>query len=116
MSVMTHTVYDPIEATSTGYDPIEALRETLEAQFQRHTDHLADLTVRSGPPGRRRDDPGLTEQITVTRQAIADTAHALQRMAEGSYGTCGRCRARISIEWLRTRPDAQFCAPCERTG
>ena len=99
--------------TSTVHDPMELLRASLEEQFQRHTDQLSQLTVYS----RRRDRDGyehdtLAARIAATRRAVADTAQALRRMAEGSYGTCERCTATIPLERLEVLPHARFCVPC----
>jgi DnaK suppressor protein len=101
--------------TSTVHVPIELLRDTLEEQFQRHTDQLAELTVSSQEPDRGGYDAvTLAALITSTRQAVADTAHALRRIAEGSYGTCEGCGASIPPERLEILPHARFCVPCQR--
>jgi DnaK suppressor protein len=101
--------------TSTVHDPIELLRDILEEQFQRHTDQLAQLTVCGRQPDRGGyDDDMLAALIGSARQAVADTAHALRRMAEGSYGTCERCTAAIPLERLEVLPHARFCVPCQR--
>jgi RNA polymerase-binding transcription factor DksA len=97
-------------------DPIELLRNTLEEQFQRHTDQLADLTVRSHQPDRGGyDDATLATLIASSRQAVADTARALRRMAEGSYGICERCTDRIPLQRLEILPHARLCVPCQRS-
>ena len=106
--------------TSTVHDPIELLRETLEEQFQRQTGRLAELTVLSQQPAREGygghgyDGDTLAALIASARQAVADTARALRRMAEGSYGTCERCTSRIPLERLEILPHAHFCVPCQR--
>jgi RNA polymerase-binding transcription factor DksA len=101
--------------TSTVHDPIELLRNTLEEQFKRHTDQLAELTVCSRQPGRGGyDDDTLAALIASSRHAVADTARALRRMADGSYGTCDRCTAGIPLQRLEILPHARFCVPCQR--
>jgi RNA polymerase-binding transcription factor DksA len=101
--------------TSIVHDPIELLRNTLEEQFQRHTDQLAELAVCSRQPDRGGyDDDTLAALIASSRQAVADTAQALRRMAEGSYGTCERCTAGIPLQRLEILPHARFCVPCQR--
>jgi DnaK suppressor protein len=101
--------------TSTVHVPMELLRSTLEEQFQRHTDQLAELTVCSKEPGRGGyDDVTLAALIISARDAVADTAHALRRMADGSYGSCERCTASIPLERLEILPHARFCVPCQR--
>jgi DnaK suppressor protein len=102
--------------TSTVHVPIELLRDTLEEQFQRHTDQLAELTVCSQEPDRGGyDDVTLAALITSARDAVADTAHALRRMADGSYGSCERCGGSIPPERLEILPHSRFCVPCQRS-
>ena len=99
--------------TSTLQDPIDVLGRTLEEQFRRHTDQLTELVVCSQQPDRGGyDDDILTALITAARQAVADTAHALRRMANGSYGTCERCTGAIPLERLEILPHARFCVRC----
>ena len=101
--------------TSTVHDPMELLRNTLEERFQWHTDRLTELTVCSRRPdlgGYRRDT--LTALIETSRRAITDTAQALRRMAEGTYGSCERCTATIPLHELRTMPHTRLCAACRR--
>ena len=101
--------------TSTLQDPIELLRDTLEEQFQRNTDQLAELTLRSRQPGRGGyDHDTLAALIASARQAVSDTALALRRMAEGNYGTCERCTVDIPLQRLEILPHARFCVPCQR--
>jgi DnaK suppressor protein len=102
--------------TSTVPDPIELLRDGLEEQFQRGTDQLAELTLRSRRPGRGGyDHDMLAALIASARQAVSDTAQALQRMAEGSYGTCERCTVDIPLQRLEVLPHARFCVSCQRS-
>jgi RNA polymerase-binding transcription factor DksA len=101
--------------TSTVHDPIELLRNTLEEQFQRHTYQLTVLTVcRQQPDRGGYDDDSLAALIASCRRAVADTAQALRRIADGSYGTCERCTASIPLERLEILPHARFCMPCQR--
>jgi DnaK suppressor protein len=112
---VTRTAERTIEVTSTVQDPIELLRDSLEEQFQRNTDQLAELTLRSRQPGRGGyDHDTLAALITSARQSVSDTAQALRRMAEGNYGTCERCTADIALQRLEILPHARFCVPCQR--
>src|SRR2546423_10773991 len=105
LSTSLRTVERTRYVTSTVHDPIELLRNTLEEQFQRYTDQLVDLTVRRQQPDRGGyDDDTLTALIASARQAVADTAQALRRMAEGSYGTCERCTGAIPLQRLEILP------------
>jgi len=40
---------------------------------------------------------------------LADVEHALERIANGTYGTCEACGREIDAERLRARPAARFC-------
>lgn len=48
-----------------------------------------------------------------TKQLSAVLA-ALQRLADGSYGTCVACHEPIEDARLTAVPEAAFCAPCAR--
>jgi DnaK suppressor protein len=98
-------------------EPIELLRGTLEEQFQRYTDQLTALAVCGRQPDRGGyDNATLTALIATARLAVAESAQALRRMADGTYGICDRCAARIPLERLEVIPQARFCVPCQRTG
>src|SRR2546423_510214 len=84
------------------------LEAKLEQEYEGHTEVLAGLMAR-----RRRRTADDVEAATVeARQALADVAQALRRMAEGSYGTCESCAADIELEYLETRPAARVCLGC----
>lgn len=101
--------------TSTMRDPIELLHGRLEEQFQRHTSQLIELGVRSTQPNRGGyDEDTLASLIASARRGVAETAQALRRMAEGSYGTCERCSATISWRRLEMLPQTRFCVSCAR--
>ena len=101
--------------TSALQDPIEVLGDVLEEQFRRHTDQLTELVVCSQQPDRGGHDGDiLAALITSARQAVADSAHALRRMADGSYGGCERCTGAIPLERLEILPHARFCVPCQQ--
>jgi RNA polymerase-binding transcription factor len=94
--------------------PTELLHHSLEEQFRRSTDQLAELTVRSRQPHSGYADDTLATLIASARQRVSDTAQALRRMAEGTYGICERCTADISLRRLEILPHARFCLPCQR--
>ncbi len=96
-------------------EPMELLRTMLEEQFAVHTNRLIELTVYGRLPGHGGHDPVELQSLAAhARQGIADTAQALRRMAEGSYGTCERCTVDIPLQRLEILPHARFCVPCQR--
>ena len=116
--------------TSIAHDPDEPLRDIieqqfeileqqfqiLEEQFQRQTARLSELSICTQQLDRGgHDEETLVALIVSSREALADTAKALRRMAEGTYGTCERCAISIPVARLEILPHARFCAPCQRT-
>ena len=101
--------------TGTMHDPMDLLRQTLEDQFQLHTDQLSELPLASRQADRGGyDQEALAALIISSRSALADTANALRRMAEGTYGRCTGCADSISPERLEILPHARFCVSCQR--
>lgn len=78
------------------------LRQTVAGEAADEADvgaHLAGLEQQAGP-GRNVEE--LLEQ----------TLAALDRIAEGSYGTCADCGAPIGAARLEAFPRATLCLPC----
>lgn len=101
---------------STACRPNELFRNILEEQFQSHTNRLTELTVYARLPRQGGYDRGTIDVLAgAARQGIADTAQALRRMAEGTYGVCELCDHDIPMGRLRAVPHARYCVRCERT-
>lgn len=95
--------------------PPELLRGMLEEEFAAQTELLTRLTMYSRLPRHAGFDPHTLEvRAAAARQRIADAAHALQRMSEGTYGTCADCHRPIPPGRLRAAPAASLCRSCER--
>ena len=50
--------------------------------------------------------------VEQARERLADIDHALQRMDEGTYGTCARCGNAIATPRLEARPMSVHCVEC----
>ncbi|MFC0531301.1 TraR/DksA family transcriptional regulator [Phytohabitans kaempferiae] len=91
------------------------LQVALEEQVQRYTEELAALSTHgASPENAGLDRATVTARADTTRQALADAAQALKRMADGTYGRCERCDGPIPAERLEIRPHARFCVPCQQ--
>ena len=51
----------------------------------------------------------LTENERTRLQEVDDS---LDRIADGTYGTCEECGGPISLKRLEVRPVAKYCVPC----
>ena len=94
---------------------LHELHLTLQDQFERQTDEFVKLTGYRTDPDINSLDPQTVDALTAsTRQALADTTEALQRMNDGSYGVCLNCGNEIPIERLEVLPSARYCMDCQR--
>lgn len=97
-------------------EPLGLLRAMLEERFAVHTNRLTELTIYGRLPGHGGHDPQALDGLAAAaRRGIADTAHALRRMSEGTYGMCERCRRPIPLGRLRALPHARRCSVCDAT-
>ncbi|MEU4427444.1 TraR/DksA C4-type zinc finger protein [Actinoplanes sp. NPDC024001] len=102
------------EPTDVAQAPMELLRGMLEEAFSAHTARLTELTVVSRLPDRGGYDAHALELLTVShRRGVADTARALRRMAEGTYGLCAGCGKQIPLGRLHAAPHVPQCALCQ---
>lgn len=106
----------PHKTETIADEPLELLRSSmLEEQFAVQTNRLTQLTIYGRLPGHGGYDPHTLDILAAAaRQAIADTAHALRRMSEGTYGLCEDCRRPIPLGRLRAVPHARYCTRCSR--
>ena len=95
---------------------------------QRRRELLAELERLTEPPEEganvgfgKRVGEGTTEAVerlatTATarslHRSLLDIEHALQRVEEGTYGTCEVCGAAIPLERLEALPASSRCVGC----
>lgn len=96
--------------TSTFHDNLNVLRRALEDQYESHTDQLTALAVGDGV---HFDEYTRTAIIASSRQALSEIAHALRRMAQGTYGLCEGCETAIPAERLEVLPHTRRCTSCQ---
>ncbi len=104
---------------------LENFRELLIAQ----RDELLQATRTHGKiPSERvdTDDNDLTDQanVAVTRNlnnTIAKSEDlllkkiddALERIANGTYGSCAQCQGHIPLDRIRAKPSVSLCVACQ---
>jgi DnaK suppressor protein len=99
--------------TNAVQDHTLLLQRMLEEQFEAYTEHLSRIVMR-GVNGAADPDPDVARADSASsRQALADIAHALRRMAEGSYGRCERCGQAIPVARLEVMPQTRYCVLCQ---
>jgi DnaK suppressor protein len=50
------------------------------------------------------------------RHTVDELEHALDRIADGTYGRCQRCAGPIPLERLDAIPHTRYCVACPRPG
>lgn len=109
---------------------MDEFRTLLEQERRKTSDRLAFLTddlremdasSRDSNADDEHDPEGsgtAFERSQVRTLLIQASAHleevdaALQRLADGSYGSCEMCRGQITPERLEVRPTARLCIDC----
>jgi RNA polymerase-binding transcription factor DksA len=93
---------------------LEEVKESFDGvSAESERESLSELTSSDQHPGdigtetfEREKDLSILEQVEAE---LADVAHALQRLDDGSYGTCEACGQPIGDERLEAMPAARFC-------
>jgi DnaK suppressor protein len=97
-----------------------------EDNYAEQRQQLELLAIEFAQRTPRRKDHALTEpdeqtdsQIDLTLRGMAtgrygQVLEALQRLKNGTYGTCGQCGVEISRQRLEIIPEALYCVDCQR--
>ncbi|MHC6630265.1 TraR/DksA family transcriptional regulator [Streptomyces globosus] len=115
---MNHqTVNGP--SANLSFEDLAALQENLHEQLLFRQEQLRRIAAASqAEESQGRRSPGRVEVqaklAASARMVLADVRAALQRIAEGRYGTCHLCRRPIERERLAIVPQARYCARCQQ--
>lgn len=81
----------------------EAIRSNL---LSPHSSSFPEQAV------ERQNDDVLRSLLIEAEHAVQEVAHARARLAEGRYGLCSACGARIAPARLAALPTAELCVDC----
>ncbi|GAA2353443.1 TraR/DksA family transcriptional regulator [Nonomuraea africana] len=93
---------------------LQLLREELEEHLRWRVSQLAALKASAEDGEDGGDLRDLLAAVATADHAITEARQCLDRLAEGSYGTCDGCGAAIPFERLKVRPLARYCMTCQR--
>jgi RNA polymerase-binding transcription factor DksA len=97
---------DRLEGVRAGFDA-DHLREESEDESTSELSHLAQHQADvASETFEREKDFSILEQVEAE---LSDVQRALQRLDDGTYGTCEACRQPIGDERLAAQPAARFC-------
>ena len=84
-------------------------------EIEQRLEDRGDYSLGEGDPAIQSWELNLT-LYQRTRDKAESIRAALQRIADGTYGICQRCGARIDRARLEIIPDASLCINCARQG
>ena len=86
------------------------------AALEAERDRLTQLVTRL--ESETRDEPIVGFERVLSKDAVEllrRIEQTLQRVGDGTYGTCTRCQQPVLEERLTAIPYAEFCMPCVAT-
>lgn len=100
--------------TTAARARLEAALAELKGRGERLAEDLAEPLNADLPEQatEMQDDDSLGGQAELVARRIASIERALDRIEDGTYGTCARCGAEISEGRLEARPEASLCIGC----
>jgi DnaK suppressor protein len=102
-------------------DALLARRAALDVQSRAHlagqsrASHAREVLLQDGDDAPQRDADRELDFDRTDRDATAllDVDRALQRLAQGSYGSCTDCSEPIDLARLQASPEVSRCLACE---
>lgn len=92
--------------SSDGFDLASSLKDSVH-ELSSYDNHPADL---GSETFEREKDRALLDN---TRQTLIRVEDALERIHQGTYGTCERCGHKIAADRLTAIPETTLCLDCE---
>jgi RNA polymerase-binding protein DksA len=100
---------------------LSSLRQKLEAPLNNLEERAQRIELRLSDPGSpdweenatlHEDDEVLTALSEKAEGDIQEIRLAIQRIDEGTYGTCVRCHSPIAVQRLEALPFTANCITC----
>lgn len=101
-----------------GLSELRAELERRKAEFSERVDRIkADVTKGLDPDSKEQAGQLENQEVldglgNEAREELVKVSAALQRMDNGTYGTCTDCGAEIDARRLQARPHAGRCIIC----
>jgi DnaK suppressor protein len=91
-----------------AHEALDGMGKEGSGDLSRAPIHLADQASDT------QEQEFMLERVTVSSDTLADIDAALDRLEDGSYGTCEDCGAEIGERRLKIKPWASMCVDCRR--
>lgn len=101
---------------------LETLRDDLRSQLEARGAHADDDSIDESGQETQFADAAQTAAerdkelrlVEKLRDQLTSVDRALERLEEGTYGTCERCGAEIPAERLEALPYVTLCMDCKQ--
>lgn len=95
---------------------LQTLRQGLEQQLRKRE----EIAVENNPDTLDQVQHAADRELAISRleldsSRLKSVREAIQRIEDGTYGTCLRCDAEISPKRLRAVPWTEYCLKCQDT-
>ncbi len=111
---------------------LEELKSQLQAKKQQLEDRLNEFATKDPdlkgdwdtkyprvPQGNLEEAADEVEEYTTKlnveftfENQLKDISAALERIAQGNYGVCEKCKSPIALDRLKVSPEARLCSNC----
>lgn len=105
--------------TRLSPDDLAVLGDDLREQLLFRREQLRRIASEQRAGASRRRPSAARAEVRVAlaasaRMVLVDVEAALERLAEGRYGSCHLCRRPVGRERLMIVPQARYCARCQQ--
>ncbi|WP_020387390.1 TraR/DksA family transcriptional regulator [Kribbella catacumbae] len=99
--------------TTVARSPNMTVHETRQRLGHERNSRLTQLSAIED--GAALADPELlTAQTAAIRRVLTEISAAEERVADGTYGACQDCGARVPVERLEILPYVRYCVSCQQ--
>lgn len=102
----------PVAPVEAGPERLTA-REALRCLEHERATRLAQLRA-IGEAWQEAEEQVMAAQKETIERVLKEVEAALDRVRDGSYGTCPGCSKPIPVARLEILPYTRFCVPCQR--
>ena len=104
----------------TELEKYKTILEARQAQLVRDLRDRKDIAVQKSPDLLEESQLNADREMVIRAlnresKLLRDVRAALQRIAQGTYGTCLQCEEKINPKRLNAVPWAAYCVRCQET-
>ena len=104
----------------SDFNEYQEILETLRQELEQQLRNREEIAVENNPDTLDQVQHAADRELAISRLEfdscrLKSVRDAIQRIEEGTFGTCLRCDAEISAKRLRAVPWTEYCLECQDT-